>query len=343
MIIYPKPLRRGMTIGVTGPSGGVAARHHKRLDLALKNLKLRGFNIVEGECLRSEHKHVSGPKQERANDLTRLWTDKNVDMIYPPWGGELLIEVLPLLDFDELKKTPKWIMGYSDTSTLLIAITILTDIATAHGTNLMDSISSQNDPLTAGALNYFTTPRGGSFTQKSSERWQKTWTDLETEPERGFDLTERTTWKVLGKKHSLSFTGRLIGGCLDTLASLTGTKYGDVAAFSHRYKGDRIIIYLENCEQSPCSLSRIIWNFRMAGWFENAAGIVLGRSAGPNREKENQLTYNEALEQALGDLDIPVIYDADIGHLPPQMTLINGALANVSYKDGHGAIAQTLA
>lgn len=341
MIVYPRPLTTGMTIGVTGPSGGVRPIHHRRLDLAIGHLKSQGFKIVEGECLRSENKHVSGPKLHRAQDFMRLWTHPEIDMIFPPWGGELLIEVLPLLDFDLIKKTPKWILGYSDTSTLLAAITLMTDIATAHGCNLMDSIPTQNDSLTAKALSYLGTSQGGCFVQHSSQFWQRKWTDLEKEPEVPFNLTETTVWKALhNKSGKIEFSGRLIGGCLDTLACLTGTKFGDVPAFARRHRADKIIVYLENCEQQPCSFSRILWNFRLAGWFENCSGIILGRSSGPDKEKDTQLKYEEAIGQVLSDLGVPVIFDADIGHLPPQMTLINGAIAQVRFESGTGSIEQ---
>ena len=91
MTIYPKALTRGMTIGITGPSGGVGPEFHPRLDIAIDHLRSRGFKVVEGENLRSEFKHVSGPKEKRTDEFMRYWSDPTIDMIFPPWGGELLI------------------------------------------------------------------------------------------------------------------------------------------------------------------------------------------------------------------------------------------------------------
>lgn len=68
-IIYPKSLKKGATIGVTAPSSGVRAEHFPRLDLAIEDLKRRGFNVVEGRCLRSDEKSVSGIAEDRTADF----------------------------------------------------------------------------------------------------------------------------------------------------------------------------------------------------------------------------------------------------------------------------------
>ena len=126
-IRYPEPLRAGHTISITAPSSGVVEKLHPRLDLCLRHLRELGFDVVEGRCLRNDCKHVSAPREERARDFMALWDDPQVKSILPPWGGELLINLLPCLNFDDLAAgTPKWVLGYSDTSTLLFAITIMT-------------------------------------------------------------------------------------------------------------------------------------------------------------------------------------------------------------------------
>ena len=343
MIIYPSPIKTGSVVGITAPSSGVDSKLHERLNLAELNLKNKGFEILEGNCLRSDFKQVSGSPEMRAADLMRLWNDPEVSFIYPPWGGSLLVEILPLLDFDQIKNSPKWILGYSDISTLLLPITTLTDIATAHGTNLFDSVSSQSDPLTLNALQFLNLNKGDIFEQKSSELWQKEWPDLQKNFNCAYHLTEKTEWKILKKTdHCVEFSGRLIGGCLDSLAALTGTRFGAVPEFSHRYKNDKTIIYLENCEQDPYALCRILWNFKMAGWFKHTTGIVFGRNAKSDSGKADDLTYVEAIENVLGNLNIPIVLDADIGNMPPQMTLINGALATVRCENGRGLVKQKL-
>ena len=121
---YPSPLKKGSKIAVTAFSSGVAVSCHQRLDIVLANLKDLGFEVIEGQCLREDIKHVSASKQLRAQELTEFLCDDTIDAIMPPWGGELAMDILPLLDYEQLKSVkPKWIMGFSDVSTVLAALT----------------------------------------------------------------------------------------------------------------------------------------------------------------------------------------------------------------------------
>jgi muramoyltetrapeptide carboxypeptidase LdcA involved in peptidoglycan recycling len=83
----------------------------------------------------------------------RFLSDPAVGAIMPPWGGELAIELLDLIDFAALSfMLPKWLLGYSDLSTLQLPLTLVSGWATAHGPNLMDLAPTQTDPLTTSTL-----------------------------------------------------------------------------------------------------------------------------------------------------------------------------------------------
>lgn len=307
----------------------------------LDNLRRQGFVPVEGDCLRKKHKHVSGPKEKRASDFLRFWRDPQVRAIMPPWGGELLVEILPLLDFAELARgDAKWVSGYSDVSTLLFPLTLLTGIATVHGSNLMDLAATQTDPLTNGLIPTLRTAAGGETRQSSVLLYQSKWRDFECHPDSPLNLTDPVAWKIRGGGASARMEGRLIGGCLDTIARLVGTPYAPLPEFTRRYRDEGVILYLENCELPPCEFARTLWNLRLAGWFDGLAGLVFGRSAGPDANRPEDLYYEEALEASLEGLALPVIYDADIGHRPPQFSIVNGALGTVETKDGAGTLHQ---
>jgi muramoyltetrapeptide carboxypeptidase LdcA involved in peptidoglycan recycling len=87
-------------------------------------------------------------------------------------------------------------------------------------------------------------------------------------------------------------------------------------------------------------LDRALLSLRRHRWFDGLSGLLIGRSAGPAPNSPDSLSYTEALTAALGDLPYPVLYDVDIGHQPPQFTLINGAVARVQFIDGRGSIDQ---
>lgn len=342
-IIYPEPLKKGSVIAITGPSGGVHERFNNRFELAVNHLKSKGFEVVEGNCLRGEHKHVSGPKEKRAQDFMELWMNDNIDAIIPPWGGELLIEILPLLDFEKMKTAkPKWVMGYSDISTLLFPLTLKTGISSVHGTNLLEMIPSQKDSLTINCLELLNKSKGDSYKQNSSDKFQVKGPSFTDEYEKGFNLEHKTQWKVLNSNSDMSISGHIIGGCLDTISTLVGTPYGDLSKFKEMFENN-VILYFENCEASPCDVARKLWTMKFAGWFDDIAGIMFGRSSGKDTDNERFLSYVEVLQTFFSELDIPVIYDADIGHQQPNMTILNGSFVEVSVEaDGKGCMVTHL-
>ena len=82
-------------------------------------------------------------------------------------------------------------------------------------------------------------------------------------------------------------------------------------------------------EEVYCAL----FQMKQAGWFEYVKGIVVGRVL---YKEEFCITYQETLKRAFGDL--PIIFNADIGHVSPKMTIINGSIAKIECKDGKGKI-----
>lgn len=134
MVRYPKPLQAGDTIAVTAPSAGCEPRHQGRLDFALKWLRDKGFEVIEGNCLRGGTQ-VSAPVAERAAELNAFLTDASISAVVPPWGGETSIDLIDLLDYDAIRAAePTWLVGFSDTSTQLLALTLRTGWPPCTGT-----------------------------------------------------------------------------------------------------------------------------------------------------------------------------------------------------------------
>lgn len=87
-VLFPPRLAPGDVIGVTAPSSGVPEHLHPRLELAIKNLKKRGYQVREGRCLRSQHKNKSATKFSRVEELMSYLTDPDIKAVMPPWGGD---------------------------------------------------------------------------------------------------------------------------------------------------------------------------------------------------------------------------------------------------------------
>jgi muramoyltetrapeptide carboxypeptidase LdcA involved in peptidoglycan recycling len=335
MITYPV-LEEGATIGVTAPSSGINNELHDLLRLAGKRMEQMGFRLLYGETVWTQMKAKSAPAPKRAAEFNEWMQNDRIGLIFPPWGGELLVEILEHIDFVNLKT--KWILGYSDISVLLLAVTLQTGMATAHGTNLIDLRGEQTDRTTAMWHRVLQTKTGESVTQHSSPNYQEEWDYANPSP-CVFHLTEQTYWKVIGHT-DVNMRGRLLGGCIDVIRHLIGTPYGSVPHFqAHCINNEPIVWYLENCELSATDLRRSLVQMKLAGWFDNCAGVMFGRSA-VNRPIDGY-TAEDVYDDLANELQVPVVYDIDCGHVPPQITFINGAYAEVEVTDGKGIVRQT--
>lgn len=315
---------------------------HLRLDRAIEELRKRGYRVVEGECLRQQYKSASATRERRASELMQFLTDPGIAAVMPPWGGKLAIELLPLIDFHALANVPaKWFSGFSDLSTLHLPLTTMAGWATLHGPNLMQLGYSATDEITDALWDVLTAKSHSMISQSASKHHQRR--DAGWPDESGPVFDEKTQWKRLGSdKSNLKLTGRLIGGCLETISRLAGTAYGDVPGFIEASGDDGTLLYLENAGMEPSDLPRTLLGLRLNGWFERVSGVLIGRNAGPDGVQSDDLSYIDALQSTLDDIRCPVIYDMDIGHVPPQLSLVNGALAQVELRDGYGVVVQRL-
>lgn len=335
-MIYPEFLKEHDTIGVTAPSDGITDEVKlKRLDNAIKNFEDRSFIIKETPNVRCSVKGRSSSSKERAEELERLYKDDNVKTIITSGGGDFLLEMLSELDFNVIKDNPKWLQGYSDPTGLLFTITTNLDIATIYADNFK---TFGMEPWHKSLENNLEILKGNIIEQTSFSKYEedkKLITGLEP-----FNLTKKVYWKNLNNEDTLNIKGRIIGGCLDLITELFGTRFNNTKAFLEKYNDDGIIWYFDVCELSSESLIRTLWKLKDNGYFKYTKGILFSRVYACNSYYD--ITYEEAIYESLKDLNIPIIINADIGHVSPRMTIINGAIATITSSKGKGKIKFTL-
>jgi muramoyltetrapeptide carboxypeptidase len=339
-IRYPAPLRPGDRIGVTAPSAGVPEPLRPRLDFCVQRLRDVGFEVVLGTCLDGDG-ITSAPAPERAAELTAMLLDPAVRAVVPPWGGELAIDLLPLLDLDAIGAAePTWLVGYSDLTTLMVPLTLRTGIATLHGSNLMDSPYRQPASLSHW-LDVACAPLGATLRQRAAPAYRAgPFDDFAAHPQVDtWALDTPAGWTLLDRGTAATATGRLIGGCLETISMLPGSPVADVAGFAAAHAPEGLLVYLEVAEAHALSAARMLHHLRLAGWFDAATAVLVGRPAGP---PSGSFTQRDAVRHALGDLGVPVVLDVDLGHLPPQLAIVNGALARVEVAGERAALVQHL-
>lgn len=330
---YPDFIKEGDIIGITAPSDGVIdSLKQARLNSAIHSFREKGYKVIETEHVRCSNKGKSCDSKIQAKEVEELFLDSKVSCIFCVGGGDFLLEMLPYFNYSIVEKNPKWIQGYSDPTGLLFTITTKLDIATIYGDNFK---SFGMNPWHESLNHNYKILTGELITQNNFLLYERERTESVTglEP---YHLDSQVEWKNLNGENQVTLKGRIIGGCIDVLLSLVGTKFDSVKEFIERYKEDGIIWYFDNAELTSEQLIRGLWQMEMAGWFEYTKGIVFGRST--IESSYYDISFKEALETALLKLSVPVLYDLDFGHVSPRMTIINGAITQINYENGKGNI-----
>lgn len=332
-MIYPKFIKKGDTIGITALSNGVTEKEElTRLNLARENLQKAGFHTIETKNVRTSDKGRSSSGKERARQLEELYQNSNVSIIIGATGGDFLLEMLSDLNWDLIQQNPKWLQGYSDLTGLLFIITTNFHIATIYG-NTIKTFGMKEWHISL--KNNLKILQGENLIQTSFPMYEKESLPVVIGNE-GYHFDTKVEWKCKNNP-KIEMQGRFIGGCIDLLAELFGTKWDHVCDFIETYKEDGIIWYFDNAELTSEQLIRTFWKFKQHGWFQFTKGILFGRNM--IEKSYYEISYEEAILSSLSDLEVPIIYESDFGHLPPRMTLINGAYATICYQNGNGSIS----
>jgi len=337
---YPNFLKQNDTIGVISPSCGSNLNpYRERTMRALKELERRGYKIKRGHRIFRMNNVVSAPAEVRAKDFMSMYKNKYVDFIWSTAGGELMMSMLPFVDFNKLAKyPPKFFMGFSDNTNLTFTITTLMDVATIYGHSYP---AFGMDRLSIDAYNSYELAQGNKLSFDSYDYYygELTRANRPLSPYEEVTYLDPSTWKSI-KETKQVFEGRIIGGCLDVLVCLCGTPFDNVKNFIEKYKDDGIIWYFDVCDLNSCALNRALFQLEQNGWFKYVKGFVVGRCAA--LDGYMGYTFEQAIKDCLTKFNVPVIYEADFSHKKPTMSVINGSIATVSYEKGKGNITYKL-
>jgi len=329
-------LKPNATIGLIAPSFGCQDEPYKsRLDQAIKTFEGLGYKLKYSDSIFINHGLESVPAKMRANEFMQMWLDDEVDFIFSVAGGEVMLEILPYIDFDKLKNTPsKFFMGFSDNTNLTFTLPTLAGAPALYGPNFPSFGSSSWEEYIIQTHDFLT---GKANPQHSFEYYQ----EGKNNTEEGHYLdplnpTIPSSWKSLDERRTCFLEGRFIGGCLDVIMNIIGSRFDNVKDFINKHEDEGIIWFLEACDLNILSQYRALLQLKEGGYFKNCKGIVLGRPL--IREPLYDTEYEFLLKKALNDLGVPVIYDIDIGHVPPSLTVVSGSYSRLEYRDGKGTI-----
>ncbi len=330
---YPNFIKENSTIGIPAPSDGAKDERKKnKYTSAIKKWQEMGYHLILSDNLFHSYMGRSASAKERGTEMNKMFQDENIDGIICASGGNFLVEILPYVDFSLLVKNPKLVIGFSDPTGLLYPITTKYDIATVYGSNFSSVGVEKIDKSTEDFLEVI---KGNKKVVESYDYYEEERKEEITGLE-GHNYTEKVEWKILNNK-KVDITGRIIGGCLDSISELAGTKYDGIKEFNEKYKEDGILWYFDNCELSMEELIRTLWKLNELNYFKYAKGVIFGRFGYPHTFCSYD-TKTCLEDSVLKDLNIPIIYDADISHKSPCLPIVNGSIAHVISEKGKATI-----
>ena len=327
---YGKFLPENGTIGFVAPSFGCNIEPYRTaFDHAAKVWTKKGYhldygpNVYEGSGI-----GISNTPLKCAEEFNQWYLSRDNDVLLSCGGGELMCGILDYVDFDSIRRAePKWFMGYSDNTNLTFLLATLCDTASVYGPC---AAAFGMEPWHESLADAWKLLTGKTQEVHGYDGWEKESLKTEEEPLLPYNITEK---RVLRRypDADCEMEGRLLGGCLDCLVTLCGTRFDAVDAFNEKYKEDGIIWFMESCDLNVFAIRRAVWQMEHAGWFQYVKGFLIGRPYCFGQELMGLDQY-AAVNGLLAKYQVPVIMDLDIGHLAPMMPIVCGGLGKVRVK-----------
>lgn len=325
---YPNFLQDGGCIGFVAPSFGCNIEPYRSaFDNAQRKFGQMGYQRKLGpNCYEGSGIGISNTPDRCGKELNVFFSDEEVDVLISCGGGELMCEVLPFVDFDQIRTgKPKWYMGFSDNTNMTFLLPTLCDTASIYAPCAPSFGMEPWHPVLQDSWDLLT---GKSHEVQGYDKWESESLKTEENPLEPYNVTQEKQL-VRFPDQDATFRGRLLGGCLDCLSNLVGTRFDRVTEFTGRYQEDGIIWFLEACDLNPMGIRRAVWQLRESGWFQYVKGFLVGRPLCFGEELMGLDQYH-AVYDILEEYQVPVIMDVDLGHLPPSLPMICGSVAEIS-------------
>jgi muramoyltetrapeptide carboxypeptidase len=287
----PRPLKRGDLIGICAPASAVDPA---RLQAGVDELRSLGFEVRVTPAATARRRFTAGAVEERLRDLHDLFADPGVAAIVCARGGAGAGWLLPHLDPALLRQNPKPFIGYSDLTLLHLYLARLR-VVSFHGPMVAHELAS--GAYHRASLLHALLGEGAPYASEEGE---------------------------LEALRAGAAEGRLRGGCLSLLATAAGTPWA-LAAY------DDTILFLEDVDEPPYRIDRMLFQLRHSGALKGVRGIVFGDMRGCAPRLEADFTLEEVILDALSGLDVPVALGLSSGHTrSPNVTLPLGLRARLT-------------
>jgi muramoyltetrapeptide carboxypeptidase len=305
--IYPRALVEGSKVAITAPASPTSMWG---VSHGMKAFRRLGCEVEVGDTIRKheyKYRYLSASDEQRAEEFMHYIGRPDIDCILCARGGYGVMRILPMIDFDMIRRNPKIIMGFSDITALVNSMFFKTGVVGFHG------------PVASSTFNSFTLNnlRKMIFDREGSE-------------------PVRIKYRTMRKLNPGRARGRLVGGNLTMLASTLGTEY--------EVDTKNSILFIEEVDEHAYKIDRMLTQLKLAGKFNDANGIALGYFKNLNSRRpfypNKSFSIMEVFEQILKPLDKPVMLGLPIGHMKSKLTLPIGIEAELDTKENYFAILQ---
>lgn len=297
-MIRPKALERGDVIGLVAPASPFS---REAMHQGMEALESMGFSLRYDESIFEGGAFLAGDDERRAGELMAMFADAGIDGIFSVRGGYGSARILDRLDADVIRKNPKVLVGYSDITALLNYLLQKAGVIAFHGP-LVTEMGRMDGPTSDAMLRAVTS----------------------TEPLGAIRIPGP------GRIRGGAAEGPLVGGSLTLIANSLGTPY--------ELDTSGKILLLEEIGERPYRVDRLLTHLRMAGIFDDAAGVVLGEFVDCTEPDSEGGNHGVPVEEILGDVldrfDGPVLAGLPVGHGRTNITLPLGVHVRLDADNG---------
>lgn len=298
--IRPPVLGPNKAIGIVSVAAPEPATNIAFFERGISALQKMGHKVVLSAHACGKHGYVSATASEIAADLHEMFLNPIVGAIVCAGGGINANKVIRHLNFDLLATHPKPLVGVSNPTVILNAITARTGLMTFHGPSVVWDFGSESGlpELTSASFWHLITTTDSLVTIDASAKW---------------------SWLRPG-----TFKGRLLGGNLTSIQALLGTENEPTWQDS--------VLFWEDIAKPVNRLDMMLSHFRDAGVLDQLSGMIVGQLV--SCEPSEGVTYQEMLLEVLGDYNFPILTEVPLGHTAEKLSLPIGAIVSSATGEG---------
>ncbi|WP_138497873.1 LD-carboxypeptidase [Nostoc sp. PA-18-2419] len=291
-VLKPPRLQVGDTVGLIAPAGIVDA---KDIEAAQKSVTQLGLKVKQGKHILDRYGYLAGRDSDRAQDVNLMFSDRSIKAIIAMRGGWGCNRILPLLNYSLIRSHPKILIGYSDITTLLLAINARSQVITFHG------------PVAMSTWNQFTVDyfqhilfNGEAVTMQNSN-------------------TKEVRVEIIAPGKA---RGKFVGGNLSVLSAMVGSPYLP--------SWNKSILFVEEIGEDIYRVDRMLTQLKTAGILNQITGFIFGQCTNCSLGDEPSFTLMQVLQDHIVPLRIPAWYGSMIGHIKDKFTIPIGVEVEIN-------------